>query len=396
MPIRMKSGRHRGFCTCLVTEIAEGDQPGLWKEVSGQSLCTGEYFLEAPDLTKLLQITPLDGHWSMVVEVNSPDMDIQMVSMGDTDLPWWQQLVGAKRRATHSAKGIKVGIIDLLFKPDPELKHLNFVDSQRLAQWASVIGAEGHGQQVSAVLAGRGPGAYRGLASSADIFFIDASVPDGHGSLSRVDVDHARVLDGVRNLSKNHRVDIINLSCGFGSNALPDLEDAIEEAADLGTLCICAAGNSGGQPVEVPARYNSTIAVGGIGFTGVADQPTCLGHNAAQARADGLLGTFVSKRFGLPFVDTGTCNGPELGAFSPSMGVVIKSSTGTIFDCNGTSYAAPIVTSVIACALAKDQIYGELTGRERHEHARRRLDEISVDLGLPFGGSSAGLPVLQS
>jgi subtilisin family serine protease len=289
-----------------------------------------------------------------------------------------------------------VGIIDLLFKPATELEHLSFVDPQRLAKWGSLIGAEGHGQQVSAVLAGRGPDGYRGLASKADIFFVDASMPGDDGSLSRVDVDHARVQDGIRNLSKNHQVDIINLSCGFGGLHLPDLEDKIEEAADLGTLCICAAGNSGNDPVEVPARYDAAVAVGGIGFTQVADPPTCLGHNAAQAEADGLLGTFVSRRFGQPFVDKGTSFGPEIDALAPSMGVVIKSSGGAIFDCNGTSYATPIVSSVLACALANDQIYRELKGRERHVHARRRLDEISVDLGLPPRGSGAGLPVLQS
>lgn len=392
----MISARRRGLCVCLVMEIAEGDAPGLWTETTGQSLCTGEYVLQLPERTRMLQITPLDGHWSMVVEIDSPDMDIQMLSMGDANLPWWQLLVGAKRKATHSAKGMRVGIIDLLFKPATELKHLTFVNPQRLTEWESSIGVEGHGQQVSAVLAGRGPGGYRGLASKAHIFFIDASVPNGDGSLSRVDVDHARVLDGIRNLSKNHQVDIINLSCGFAGHDLPDLEDAVEQAADLGTLCICAAGNSSGHPVEVPARYDAAVAVGGIGFTEVADLPTCLGHNAAQAVADGGLGTFVSRLFGRPFQDTGTCSGPEINAFAPSMGVIIKSPGGAISDCFGTSYASPIVSAVLACALANDQIYRDLKGRERHIHARRRLGEISVDLGLPPGGFHAGLPVLQS
>jgi subtilisin len=394
MPIAIKSESGSSFCPCAVTECVE-DRGGLLP-ITEPAHCEGEYTLRFPERTHILKIDPEDGHWSMSVEISSADDEIRCISMGDTDFPWWQVVVGAKRPAVHSARRIKIGLIDVLFRPGAELKHLRLLEPERLEAFASVP-AEGHGRVVSAVLAGRGPGKYCGLARDAEAFFLDASVSDDEGVPSDTRVDHARVLDGIRNLSENHGVDIINLSCGFDTkDDLPDLEDAIEDAADRGTICICAAGNAAWEPVAVPARYDAAVAVAGIGFTGVAEFPTFVGRLARVAERERLLGQPIGTwPKGLPFLYHGTAWGPEIDVLGPSAGVILKGEGGRISEYYGTSYAAPIVAGVLACALSGDQIYRELSGRPRHAHALRRLGEISVDLGLNPPGSSTGLPLLR-
>jgi subtilisin len=248
-------------------------------------------------------------------------------------------------------------------------------------------------------MAGRGPGKYRGLARDAKAFFLDASVGDDAGVLSATEVDHGRVVDGIRNLA-NHGVDIINLSCGFETTHRPYLADAleaaVEDAADRGTICICAAGNAAWTPVEVPARFDAAVAVAGIGFTGVADVPTFVGRLARVAERERLVGRPIGTwPNGPPFLHHGTAWGPEIDVLGPSLGIVVKDEGGRLREYYGTSYAAPIVGSVLACTLSRDQIYGKLSGRARYVHALRRLGEISVDLGLKPSGSSCGLPLLR-
>jgi subtilisin family serine protease len=368
-----------------------------YKKIAGPADCDGRYTLHDPEQTRSLKIEPHDGHWGMLVDIKSPDDEIHCISMGDPDLPWWQIAAGARSPARHSARGIKIGILDVLFKPGPGLAHFTWAEPERLKAFSSVP-ADGHGRQVSAIMAGRGPGKYSGLASKAEAFFVDVSTADDAGAASQTGVAIERVVDGIRKLSEDYGVDIINLSCGFDSRDLPNLEGAVEEAAHNGAICICAAGNSINHPIEVPARYDAAVAVCGVGFTGVADEPTFLGRLVRTARQTGALFGCAIRTWprGVPFVHSGTAWGADLNAFAPSLGIVLRSENGRIMEHNGTSYAAPIVGSVLACALSGDQIYRDLSGRERYDYALRRLEEISVKLNLAAAGSRAGMPLLQS
>ncbi|MBN8987924.1 MAG: S8/S53 family peptidase [Rhizobiales bacterium] len=392
--IRIWSEGGEALVPCTVTEVR--DEGTGFSPITEPANCAGTYTLRSAKQTQCLRIEPHDGHWGMFVDIGSPDDQIHCISMGDPDLPWWQVAVGARSPAVHSARGIKIGIIDVLFRPGPNLVDFELTEPGRLEEFSSTS-ADGHGRQVSAIVAGRGPGKYRGLARDAQVFFIDASVADDTGAASETVLDHARVVDGIRNLWENYDADIINLSCGFGTQDLPDLEEAIELAADNGTICICAAGNSVMLPIEAPARYEAAVAVCGVGFTGVADFPTFLGRLARKAeREKSPFGCEVKTwPHGVPFLHSGTAWGVELNAFAPSLGITLGSENGRIREYYGTSYASPIVGSVLACALAGDQIYRKLAGRARYLHALRRLQEISVGLDLAPGGSQAGMPLLQ-
>jgi subtilisin len=356
------------------------------------ALCKGVYDVADPDRAMLLMISPLDGHWSKTVDY---DPNLQEVCcdpiVGDIDAPWWQALVHGSSVAPRSAAKLRIGVIDLLYEAPAELQHVAFVDPDDWKQSIRNLGnRQLHGQRVSAIVSARGPDGFRGLAWDAELFFVDASFVGQQGASG---VDSARVVDGVRTLSSIHNVDIINISCGFGQAELPDLEDRIEEAADAGTLCICAGGNTGGALVEMPASLPTTIGVGGIGFTGVAPLDSVMGELAGDATNDGLLGTGQTGWPGRPFHDRRTSEGAGIDVSAPSMGVVVRSG-GQISDLSGTSFACPIVVGVLACELAKDVSYLHSSGRKRYDLARQRLASITRPIGLDPKKVGNGVPVV--
>ena len=60
---------------------------------------------------------------------------------------------------------------------------------------------------------------------------------------------------------------MINLS--LGSSVGSEIEhDAIVDALERGTLCVCAAANDGIEPIDFPARFDETIGISAIGLEG--------------------------------------------------------------------------------------------------------------------------------
>ncbi|MEY9387531.1 subtilisin family serine protease [Bradyrhizobium japonicum] len=372
------------------------DENDRWKEIGDEAVCSGEYMLRTLEV-KSLRVFPSDGHWGMLVKVDGDDrQDVQCIKIGDVDLPWWQRVVGATPTSDHSARKIKIGIVDIAFRRPKQLKKLTFVAEETI-EWDRVDAADAdHGRQVAAIVGAQGPGKYRGLAHRGEIYFVNAADILADGSYHPTEVDHASVVDGIRNLALNHRVDLINLSVGFDQQLLPDLHGVIKEAAEAGTLCICAAGNSREKPVVVPAQYPETVAVGGLGFTGVADLPALMGLWAQMAEKSEQLSDETFAGFGRAYRDWSAARGPEIEVFAPSMGVVVKAG-GKDSELYGTSFATAIVTSVLACRLAKDKVYAKLAKRERYLYARNALSGISrVVKGLEEGATVARIPSLVS
>lgn len=391
--IRFQSSRGGGLCHSRVHEMTV-DENGRWSELGAETACAGEYTPQFAETSKL-RVFPSDGHWGMLVDVGGVNpQDVQCIKISDLDLPWWQRVMGATAASDHSARKIKIGIVDIAFRRPKQLKKLTFVAEDTI-EWDRVDAAKAdHGLQIAAIVAAQGPGKYRGLAHRGEIYFVNAADILDDGSYHPTDVDHASVVDGIRSLALDHRVDLINLSVGFGQKLLPDLQGVIREAAEAGVLCICAAGNSRQDPVVVPARYPETIAVGGLGFTGLAEFPALVGFWAQMADKFGQLSDETFSRFGRAYRDWSSACGPEVNVYAPSMGVVVKAG-GKVEELYGTSFATAIVTSVLACRLAKDKVYAALTKRERYLYAREALLDISgVVEGLEEDSRDASLPSL--
>ena len=128
--------------------------------------------------------------------------------------------------------------------------------------------ASWHGMMTSVVAAGNGSlsnGFYRGIAPAADVVLVklartgritDQNIQDG--------------LEWVLKNQKKYNIRIVNISAG-GDHEASYLHDAlsqtVEECSTAGILVVCAAGNAGhlpNHPVVPPASAPSCIAVGGL------------------------------------------------------------------------------------------------------------------------------------
>ncbi len=397
MSIKILSGRspHKTV-PCVIFELGMDDR-GSPVEIARRDCSDGMYQIRYPGRAKLIKVVPLDGHWSCIKVLAGADPAIYCVPIDDNlELPWWQRVVGVKSLTDARAnEKLKIGVIDMIFAPSEHMNHLCFVDTaarrnvvfKRLTDVSAT-----HGQRVSSVLGARGPGQFRGIAEGAQFFFADATFFSSDGRCYEGVPGYPEVAEAIEKLSSTHKVDLINLSLGF-DQIIPDMVDTIEEAADGGTLCICAGGNSSGQLPDFPACLDSVIGVGGIGFEGIAPKGTSLEQSAQLSIRRGGRGREFPG-FGHVFHDIDTCIGDGIDVCGPSIGIVLKQRNGIVVEYRGTSYAAPIVTGVLACKLANDDQYRDLRGRKRHTYARQQLMELCCDLGLDRQKVGRGLPQL--
>lgn len=157
---------------------------------------------------------------------------------------------------------------DLAQSPNRILKYVNLVERVKSDDLTTPQVSSWHGMMTSVVAAGNGflsGGLYRGIASEANVVLVKV------GMSSRV--RHSDIARGIR-WAIRHReafnIRIVNISAGgdYEASYLTDeLSQAAEDASRAGLLVIAAAGNSGhllNHPVLPPASAPSVIAVGGL------------------------------------------------------------------------------------------------------------------------------------
>ena len=196
--------------------------------------------------------------------------------------------VGANEQFT--GRGVTIAFLDSGFYPHPDLVEPN----NRILRYANVAtpnfderefkepnDSSWHGLMTSVVAAGNGHlsgGAYRGLACEANLVLVKV------GSANRiVHEDIQRGLEWVIENRAEHNIRIVNVSCAgdYEASYLTDgLSQAAERAVREGIVVVCAAGNSGGgdnHTVLPPASAPSVITVGGFNDKNTLE----LGDNAA-------------------------------------------------------------------------------------------------------------------
>lgn len=298
---------------------------------------------------------------------------------------WWHRETGLNSFDQNAGSGIRIGVIDSGFGPHPDLHGTDvgaFINNTFNANGGADVGS--HGTHVSGTISSNPGGARRhaGVAPGVDLFSARV-FPEGENA-GATNADIANAIDF---LSRDHQCDLINMSLGapVGSNVI---EDAVQDALERGTLCICAAGNSSG-PVEFPGAFSQTVAVAAAGQVGRA--PT--GSVSADTLPDdpSLFGR--DQLYAANF----TCFGPEVDAIAPGVGIVapVPSRHGldspyAAFD--GTSMATPIACGTLARVLAKDTSYQALPrDLTRSQTARAIMSNIARQIGLPTSHEGHGL-----
>ncbi|MDX6767927.1 MAG: S8 family peptidase [Elusimicrobiota bacterium] len=233
----------------------------------------------------------------------------------DPEQPWGVQRVKAALAWPRTqGRGVKVAVIDTgVQKDNPELAGIlrggfNALANGRPDDWGD---EEGHGTHVAGTIAAKRDGeGVVGVAPQVELYSVRVLDKDGNGT-------YDDVIAGIEWAAANG-MQVANLSLGADEGSEP-LRLAVQAAARRGLVIVAATGNSGG-PVNYPAKYPETIAVG------------------ASDRDDKTA--FFSSR------------GSEVDFIAPGMDIPSLKKGGGTETLSGTSMATPHVTGLAALAIA--------------------------------------------
>src|SRR5437588_99145 len=273
-----------------------------------------------------------------------------------------------------------------IFAPDDDKTSLETND---VASW--------HGMMTSVVAAGDGglvDGFYRGIASEADLVLVKIGRT---GRISEAQIEEG--LEWVLANAAKYHIKVINISAGGDSDEsylTNTLSQTVERCTRAGITVVCAVGNAGyvtGHPVLPPASAPSSIAVGGLDDQNSTDRarrgmyrssygPTIDGlqkpeliapgiwvavpilprtptaeeaelYSKLDAASDADLRPMIEQNSD---VDKDLYEARSLRISLLRQLITIKLREGNVINqyykyVDGTSFAAPIVSSIIACML---------------------------------------------
>jgi len=301
-----------------------------------------------------------------------------------------------------------------IFEPDEGVPALQKSD---VASW--------HGMMTSVVAAGNGhlsDGFYRSIAPEANVVLVKI------GKTGRI--SESNIETGLRWVFENrdkYHIRIVNISAG-GDFEQPYLVNSlcqlVEQVVKAGMTVVCAVGNAGmtpGHPVLPPATAPSCVAVGGLDDQNSLDRarrgmyrssygPTIDGLQKPELIAPGiwvagpiLPHTPTADQAGLykqlddaadedlreiilahAAVDKDIYAARDLSVSILRQLITIKLREGNVINehykfVDGTSFAAPIVSSIVACMLeANPKLTPQQVKRILIDTAER-VDGVEVD-----------------
>ncbi len=176
-----------------------------------------------------------------------------------------------------TGKGVTIAFLDSGFYPHVDLTTPN----NRIIGYRNMIAEDGdlstlfqadvaswHGMMTSVVAAGNGSlsnGFYRGIAPESDVVLVKLART---GRITEQNIEDG--LEWILSNRTKYNIKIVNISAGgdFEQSYLHDsLSQTVEECARQGLTIVCAVGNAGhlpNHPVFPPASAPSCIAVGGL------------------------------------------------------------------------------------------------------------------------------------
>jgi len=327
----------------------------------------------------------------------------------------------------YAGRGVTIAFLDAGFYAHPDLAtprdrivayHDLFAPEAGREALGRADASSWHGMMTSVVACGNGAlsgGRFRGLAWESDLVLVKA------GSAHRiVHDDIRRGIEWVIAQRERYDIRVLNISCGgdYEESYLTDgLSRAADDAARQGIVVVAAVGNAGHDPhhhVLPPASAPSVIAVGGLDDGGAGEHSGNY-HSSYGLTIDGLQkpeliapaiwvaapilpGTPTATQASLlALLDEAADDAltrllaehagvdPELDAIAGREAYLIRQLvsakwhtqqviSGHYKHVDGTSFAAPIVASVVAQML-------EANPRLRPQQCRRIL--MQTARGLP-------------
>lgn len=341
-----------------------------------------------------LVVEPAGGFWTMLVRGPSPDSVVDCIPLpANGPLEWWHRMAGIAAFDAALGTGIKVGVIDTGVGPHVNLAHVVRVGAfigGEVQPGDAAADVDMHGSHVCGIIGARPsrPGDYAGIAPGVDLFCARVFPPGGGANQG----DIANAID---ELSRNRGVDLINMSLGAARSAGPSQieQDAIRDALERGTLCVCAAGNDN-TAVGFPAAFPEAAAISALGLLGWGPPGTLASTRLPQDPA----------RFGSDnlYLANFSCFGSEVAAGAPGVGIVSTvperfGLAGPYAAMDGTSMASPLACGTLAAILALSPDYQALPrDQSRAEMARGMLRDKGRDIGMNADFQGAGVPTLTT
>ena len=347
-----------------VAGLAAGRRPGIFRDFVSPNTLTFSV------LEQLVLFVPDGGYWQLAFVDPGASVSGIIPKLPQGPLGWWHQFHGIESNAASRGHGIKIGVIDeaLSLQTDGPLAH---IDNRGGQAWDAMDDrpfqskGSGHAEMVCSVLTANpdGSGAYQGMVPGASVCFCAAGADESDR------LNSARVAESINHLAGVKGCDIITFSAGDAELATPEIESALEDATDLGTLCFAAAGNQG-SAVKFPAKYEDCLTVGALGRSGFAPEGT----------EDALEAERSTVKFGTEFLWPSSARGAGVKFLAAGASIIYTDPLGRSFSISGTSFAAPVVAGTAAIILAKDEQFQSLKrDRKRVEYALGKLRSMSVN-----------------
>jgi len=341
-----------------------------------------------------LVVAPGGRYWNTLVRGPKAGHSLYLQELpAEGPLGWWHEVLGITDYDAARGEGIRVGVLDTGCGPHGYLDQVKIVGAYLNGCFDPQAGAdiEEHGTHVCGILgaqpAGDSARRYAGIAPGAEIFSIRV-FPGGAATATQADI-----VNGIDHLSRTLQVDLINLS--LGANQASEIErDAITDALERGTLCLCAAGNGAGA-IEYPAAFPEAVAVSALGKEGWAPEGTLSAtrypHDSECYGEDGL------------FLASFSCFGDGIECCAPGVGIVStipnriegQADDDAYAAMDGTSMSAPAACGVLAALLSRDTAFRALPrDLTRSLRARQILRRSCCDILLRDSFGGRGVPSL--
>jgi serine protease AprX len=348
---------------------------------------------------------------------------------GRNVLPTWLRL-GAHEHIT--GRGVTIAFLDSGFYPHPDLTtpHSRILAYHNVVPRGtgtleSIDPASWHGMMTSVVAAGNGAlsgGFFRSISPDCNVVLVKVS-KSGH-------IPEKNIERGLRWVIENREkygIRVVNISAG-GDKEMSYLDNSlcqtVERAVREGLTVVCAVGNAGwepGHPVVPPASSPSAIAVGGLNDQNSLDRarhslyrssygPTSDGLQKPEVIAPGIwvpapilphtptaaeaelyakldratddeLLPLIDEHKG---VDRDLYDARTLPKYLIRQLVSVKLHEADVISehykfVDGTSFAAPIVSSTVACMLEANPHLSPQQVKRILIDTAERLPQVEID-----------------
>ncbi|MBI1849433.1 MAG: S8 family serine peptidase [Planctomycetes bacterium] len=319
----------------------------------------------------------------------------------------------------YNGAGVTIALVDSAFYPHPDLvesrnrirawvdvsgrrlrtRRFENDETPRWPGWDHAADVQWHGLMTSVAASGDGAlshGLYRGLASNADLVLVQAMNSKGRVPNATI----VRALEWLLHHGPLLGVRIVSLSLGgdpvatLRGNAV---DEAVRRLVEKGIVVVVAAGNAGERRLLPPATSPFAITVGGLDDKNTFDHAEReVWHSNYGETVEGALkpelvapslwvvapvlpGTPVAKEAADLFARRAKRDAADARAPAPidSRIAELKLVTPHYQHVEGTSFAAPLVSSVVACMIQANPSLGP-----------RRIRELLVAGAHPVTGAS--------